>query len=547
MAACSALCSASPDDGRPLSIHERAQNMSLLELKRWADTTYYRPSPGVSRRGDAEPIYRELMIRATRHLSREEEKLMAAAYSNYATFLIFERNNPMQAYPLLRRSLDLLEKYRDEGLCVISTYTNLSHIYANFNDSTKAIKYLKDGFRNTLNTSRPDRSGYIYAQLLLMSWSFDMLDDPDLARLMKSFLSDPRLSSGRLYRYNTTVTHAVEDFIGSRYQEASRTLQNALTMIDAEYDPQVYEAMTLLMAADASVRQGDAREAKRLIGLGHEKLQGYQEFNGRDFLNKISASYYTLIGRDDLAEKCRVASLMLRDSLYSARNMTTIADLEQDLITSRYNTQLKEAELEQEVLREKNRRQRSVLLIISAASVIIITLLLFLIYKRRKLTECRHDLFLKNVDLINKDENRSYTPLVETPPQAADADSRHEPDTDNLAAVFDDVKEFMAHRKEVFDPAFSIDMMAELTGMTVKQISRSVNRHAAKNFSLFVGDYRVREACRILLSADPDNRPTIESVAERVGYRSRSHFSRTFKAVTGLTTTEFIRQSDKKS
>ena len=511
-------------------VHSTAAGMPLLELKQWADSTYFRSND----RLDAEPIYKEVLARAVRPMSEEDEKLMAAAYSNYATLLIFERNNPMQAYPMLKRSLELAEKYRDKGFSLIGAYTNMSHIYANFNDTVKALNYLQEGFDTARRSSKPERSGYIYAQLLLMAWDFDKTDD--VIATMEAFKNDRRLSKGQLYRYNLELTHAIEDFRSGKFTDATQRLKTAACMVDAEYDHDMYVSMTLLMAAEAAIKGGDTTEARALIDKAAALMQGYEDFNGKVFLNKVLSEYYRLIGDYNAAEAYDMRSLVLRDSLYSARNMTAISDLEQDMITSRYNTELKEAELQQQILREKNARQRSLLLVLSLSSAVIITLLLFLIYKRRKLTECRYDLFLKNVDLPQKEESLESS-ASDAPPGESESDSR------SLAETFDKVRDFLSHRREVFDPAFSIDMMSELSGIPIRIISRAINRHAGKNFSLFVGDYRIREACRILIEADPSGRPTIEAVAEKVGYRSRSHFSRTFKAVTGLTTTEFIRQS----
>lgn len=515
-------------------VHSTAAGMPLLELKQWADSTYFRSND----RLDAEPIYKEVLARAVRPMSEEDEKLMAAAYSNYATLLIFERNNPMQAYPMLKRSLELAEKYRDKGFSLIGAYTNMSHIYANFNDTVKALNYLQEGFDTARRSSKPERSGYIYAQLLLMAWDFDKTNA--VRATMEAFKNDRRLSKGQLYRYNLELTHAIEDFRTGKFTDATQRLKTAAGMVDAEYDHDMYVSMTLLMAAEAAIKGGDTTEARALIDKAAALMQGYEDFNGKVFLNKVLSEYYRLIGDYNAAEAYDMRSLVLRDSLYSARNMTAISDLEQDMITSRYNTELKEAELQQQILREKNTRQRSLLLVISLSSAVIITLLLFLIYKRRKLTECRYDLFLKNVDLPQKEESLESS-ASDAPPGESGCDSRC------LAETFDKVRDFLSHRPEVFDPAFSIDMMSELSGIPIRIISRAINRHAGKNFSLFVGDYRIREACRILIEADPSGRPTIEAVAEKVGYRSRSHFSRTFKAVTGLTTTEFIRQSQTRS
>ncbi len=506
-------------------IEDRASRMSVLELKQWADSIYFRTDLRTFPRSASEPIYRLLMLRGTRPLSPEEEKIMAAGYSNYATYLIFEKNNPVQAYPLLRRSLELLEKYKKDGLLVVGAYTNMAHIYANFNDTVKALDHLKTGFHNALKSTTPKRAGYIYAQLLLMAWEFNRI--PEIQNEIRTFKSSPILKDGFLYDYNLDLTEGIENYTAGNYAAAAAQIEHALTHIDAEYDPQIYTSMTMLMSADAALRIPDNRKAKQLIDSAANHLAGYRELNGNDFLNRIQGRYYRQTGRPDLAYQCQIKSLVLRDSLYNARNMTTISDLEQDLITSRFNTELREAQLKQEILKEKNSRQQTILIIVGVASVIIITLLLFLMYKRRKLTECRYDLITQELS------QQQVLPADQTQKE------------EDLKPLFDLIQEYFRTSREIYNLGFSIDSLAESLDMPVKQISKAINTYSGKNFSLFLSDYRIREACRILLESDPDNRPTIEWVAEQVGYRSRSHFSRTFKSVTGLTTTDFIRQSQR--
>lgn len=519
-------------------IARTARDMPVLQLKQWADSIYYRTNLNTYPRTVAEPIYKLLMQRGTHDLSPDEEKVMAAGYSNYSTFLIFERNNPVQAYPLLKRSLEIMEKYKDDGLLVVGAFTNMAHIYANFNDTVKAIEHLKTGFDYALGSSTPERAGYIYAQLLLMAWEFDRL--PEIRETMRRFRTEKSLHDGQLYEYNLELTNGIEAYMAGRYDEAIRSIEHAGTHINASYDPEIYISMTLLMAAEAALRAQKTQLGGELIDSAAYHLGGYHELNGRYFLDRIQAQYYRQTGQPEKAKECEIRTLVMRDSLYNARNMTMISDLEQDLITSRYNTELRESQLQQEVLREKNSRQLALILVMGIASLIIITLLLFLLYKRRKLNECRYDLIVKDIK-----DTPPTTPETTTLPEAATPATSAKDDDGTLLELYGKIQAYMASSPAIYSPGFSIDDLSDALQIPSKQLSRAVNLHAGKNFSLFLSDYRIREACRILLNADPDNRPTIEAVAEKVGYRSRSHFSRTFKSVTGLTTTDFLRQTQR--
>lgn len=522
-------------------IARQAREMPVLQLKLWADSIFLCSHQSKYPRTMAEPIYKQLMLRGTGPLTHEEEKAMAAGYSNYSTFLIFERNNPVQAYPLLKRSLEIMEKYKEDGLLVVGAYTNLAHIYANFNDTVKAIEHLKRGFDYALGSRTPERAGYIYAQLLLMAWEFDRL--PEVRQTMNRFKTEKSLRGGQLYKYNLGLTEGIEHYMAGRYDEAMRSIEEAGTHINASYDPEIYISMTLLMAADAAMRAQKTRQAGQLIDSAEYHMNGYQELNGRYFLDRIRAQYYRATGQPEKAQQCEISTLVMRDSLYNARNMTMISDLEQNLITSRYNTQLRESQLQQEVLQEKNSRQKALILVMGLSSLIIITLLLFLLYKRRKLNECRYDLIVKDIKEASPSAPEAPAPGIHSD---SDNDNAAKDDDGALLELFGRIQSYMASSPDIYSPGFSIDSLSEALAAPSKQLSRAINLHAGKNFSLFLGDYRIREACRILLNADPANRPTIEAVAEKVGYRSRSHFSRTFKSVTGLTTTDFLRQAQRR-
>lgn len=540
LTAASFLYAASPGSPQPADEKSSHNALSLLELKQLADSTYFRSD----RRDAAEPLYLELMRRGRDLSSPDDEKIMAAAYSNYATFLIFERNNPTLAYPLLKQSLALLEKYRDDGLCIISTYTNLSHIYANFNDTAKALDYLVQGFNNTLRTRSPERAGYIYAQLLYMAWDFG--SPAGIRDVTDRFKSDSRLRDGRLYDYNIALTGALEEYGREHYSEAAEILKAATPLIDAEYDRNIYRAMTMLMAADSYIRADMLQQARECIDAAIADMNGYNEMNGREFLNKVSARYYRAIGHPEIAREFQVRTLMLRDSLYSARNLTTISDLEQELLSTQFTTQLHESRLEQELLRLRSTRLQWVLAVIISAAAIIIILLIFLGNRRRKLTEARYALLIER--LTSQNQPVASSPAAESAEMNGSQQEHKTTQTDTdqpSPEVFDRINQFLEQSEMAYEPGFSIDTLAAQLDLTVKQVSRAINCFAGKNFNLHLADFRIRKACNILLDNSISPRPTIEYVAEKVGYKSRSYFSRTFKTVTGLTTTEFIKQSDK--
>lgn len=69
-------------------------------------------------------------------------------------------------------------------------------------------------------------------------------------------------------------------------------------------------------------------------------------------------------------------------------------------------------------------------------------------------------------------------------------------------------------------------------------VSQAINEKLDKNFFDLLSTYRIAEA-RKLLHEKAGDQLTIEEIAEQVGYNSKAAFNKAFKAITGLTPSEF--------
>ena len=71
------------------------------------------------------------------------------------------------------------------------------------------------------------------------------------------------------------------------------------------------------------------------------------------------------------------------------------------------------------------------------------------------------------------------------------------------------------------------------------QLSQFLNDTLGKSFTSLINEYRVNEACKMLLAG---NNPKIEAIGFEVGFNSRSTFFSTFKKSKGVTPTLFQQQ-----
>jgi len=88
-----------------------------------------------------------------------------------------------------------------------------------------------------------------------------------------------------------------------------------------------------------------------------------------------------------------------------------------------------------------------------------------------------------------------------------------------------------AIRERFSDPAFSLEDAASRAGVSPNHLSFEFSKETGETFSSFLSGVRMDEAKRLLASTDL----MVYEVAERIGYTSVEHFSRTFKRIVGDT------------
>ncbi|MEA5428776.1 helix-turn-helix domain-containing protein [Arcicella lustrica] len=87
--------------------------------------------------------------------------------------------------------------------------------------------------------------------------------------------------------------------------------------------------------------------------------------------------------------------------------------------------------------------------------------------------------------------------------------------------------------KELFkNPNLKINDLAKEINLSGHQLSQLLNDNVEKNFTLFVNEYRINEACKIL---SENTNLTIDAIGDEVGFNAKSTFFATFKKIKGMT------------
>lgn len=104
------------------------------------------------------------------------------------------------------------------------------------------------------------------------------------------------------------------------------------------------------------------------------------------------------------------------------------------------------------------------------------------------------------------------------------------------------LKKAMDDDRLYLNPNLNLATLADHTGITQKIISAVINQHLHKSFNEFVNEYRIEAFKEKIMQRETDNF-TIAGIAFGCGFNSQATFQRTFKQITGISPSEFRRNS----
>ena len=87
-------------------------------------------------------------------------------------------------------------------------------------------------------------------------------------------------------------------------------------------------------------------------------------------------------------------------------------------------------------------------------------------------------------------------------------------------------------------PKASLSNLASTINESSHHVSQTINEDMNMSFFELLAFYRIEEA-KTILASENGKKFTIEEIAERVGYNSKSSFNTSFKKLTGLTPSQF--------
>lgn len=244
----------------------------------------------------------------------------------------------------------------------------------------------------------------------------------------------------------------------------------------------------------------------------------------------------------------RLQEMMKKDRGYdSVRTMDFLSEIE------RINSEV-------EMLSLKRQEQRRLQVIIVSALMILFIILIALLWVYLNLKKNHRNLYEKSQEMIKREEQhrllreqwaeekaeliaKSSVSSNDKVVSKSDRPTSQEIDSEDsekvrLKGIYTSVLNIMEESNDIFRPGFQLDDLACLVNSQARLVSRAINICHGSTFHQLLNEYRIREASRRMNTAESDNL-TLESIAESVGFKSRTSFAAMFKKTIGITPSEY--------
>jgi len=250
-----------------------------------------------------------------------------------------------------------------------------------------------------------------------------------------------------------------------------------------------------------------------------------------DNLLAISEMYQQ---KGDAAEALKYFKMysFTKDSVMRASNVASIADLQ-----LKYETEKKDSQI-RALINSKLKSERGRYYVIG--NVIAVILLLFVaivFFFRLKGNYSERLQFLLTIRRqVNHQREKAIDLFIPILPDRA---SKPVLTSELQSILWLQLQDLMENEKLFMHNDLSMAELARKLNTNTTYLSKVINDITHQNFSNYLNQYRIEEACRLL--SEPQSRNfTIEGIAQSVGFKSKSAFNAAFRKIKSTTPSEYL-------
>ena len=479
------------------------------------------------------------------NLESKEKYQIARALNNlgyiYATYYY----DFQKAYENLNKSMELSKLYGFDNnlaysyLNMASIFDNRNRLFANDALSTEALDNTKLAFDFAVKAQEWNvavTSIYNMLDMIHNKADFELIT-PDLTRFKNLQLTD----SVEMWQCTRMFCKATEAFQAGQYQQALNYYEKMLgeaQEITTNRQQCIIKAMQQKAAVLAVMRHYEEaisclREVEHIAldnGMQSELIDNY----------RAMAKVYDAMGNRQMAEQLDYKFLKARDEFIQKSHAEMVEK-------SRFLDEMRRVNDQVAQIQAKHERAHQLLLMMTLIAVIILIAMVLLVRSNIKQRNYIRHLYEKNVQLLDV-KVTAEQPASHLVDKQEDSAPKYQSqlDQESKDRLFERIKDVMNDIAIICKPDFSLQQLAIQVGSNYKYVSQVVNERYGKSFKQVLNEQRVLEACRILNDPNQSAHLTIEAIAANLGFNSRSNFTVTFKRITGISPSDFMKMAKEK-
>ena len=479
------------------------------------------------------------------NLESKDKYQIARALNNlgyiYATYYY----DFQKAYENLNKSMELSKLYGFDNnlaysyLNMASIFDSRNRLFANDALSTEALDNTKLAFDFAVKAKEWNvavTSIYNMLDMIHNKADFELIT-PDLTRFKNLQLTD----SVEMWQCTRMFCKATEAFQAGQYQQALNYYEKMLgeaQEITTNRQQCIIKAMQQKAAVLAVMRHYEEaisclREVEHIAldnGMQSELIDNY----------RAMAKVYDAMGNRQMAEQLDYKFLKARDEFIQKSHAEMVEK-------SRFLDEMRRVNDQVAQIQAKHERAHQLLLMMTLIAVIILIAMVLLVRSNIKQRNYIRHLYEKNVQLLDV-KVTAEQPTSHLVDKQEDSAPKYQSqlDQESKDRLFERIKDVMNDIAIICKPDFSLQQLAIQVGSNYKYVSQVVNERYGKSFKQVLNEQRVREACRILNDPNQSAHLTIEAIAANLGFNSRSNFTVTFKRITGISPSDFMKMAKEK-
>lgn len=260
---------------------------------------------------------------------------------------------------------------------------------------------------------------------------------------------------------------------------------------------------------------------------------GLQQINQIDFpFEKVSllqnkSEILANMGKFENAYLLLLEAEKLEKEIFEQEKQARIEEL-----TVKYETTVKQKELQNANLQIKSSEERILFLVILSCFILIATSVLVAFYRSRAIKI--KVLYLKSLEILAayKDNKASFKKQIE-------GKNNTNKNTDQFEQLFEQINQLLIDEEAYKDADFNLNSLAQQVKSNSKYVSQAIQQQTNKNFNTYINHLRIMEAQKLIQESYQDDNLNLTDVMYACGFKSRTTFYKAFQKETGMSPKQY--------